>query len=585
MSGTNVPTLVGFSPGQGVIPAAWCNTVIQGGCLLANLRSFAGVANQTVHMIGTIAQNDGGQGTFCWSTNTGTDDGGTTTIVPNGVTTGCWVRLVESANIIAPSSLSIIGNPSIDYSPLGNPDSGGNYNTHSTLVVEGTTTLGNTGREFLVQMGLTATNGAPDTANLGDKVTLYPSIVGTGSPGNIWAINPLVTLSAGSGSYCAQGLEVDINNLSYNAATVGDTFVGGITITGTTSGANICTYGLGIEGQGLTGQWEYGLLITSSNTAAIWDASGSTSTVLSTGTHAYGLDFQGATFTTAGITLASGDANGLVFLPTTGITPIYTYVDVDGNLLLGQNSVNVISCSSMLPLTNNTSFLGDPATAWQAVYSYAFNTISDPSLKTNIAPLADSMLAVVNDLKPVTFEWKQPPSRLVPGTERKLIHDYEMVSRTVDDHEIRDGKAYAITRTVEEKRHLYDEVPVHDENDDPVIGFLPSKLNHLRDVVPQEQKTHRVPRMVERDVPAMVPQPLAGAARTQWGFLAPEVNQAVTRRTGMDFGGVSVSADGLYTLDPMQLLPILTRALQEADAKIEALTTRISQLEQPRASP
>jgi hypothetical protein len=53
----------------------------------------------------------------------------------------------------------------------------------------------------------------------------------------------------------------------------------------------------------------------------------------------------------------------------------------------------------------------------------------------------------------------------------------------------------------------------------------------------------------------------------------------------MDFGGVSVSADGLYTLDPMQLLPILTRALQEADAKIEALTTRISQLEQPRASP
>lgn len=580
MSGTTIPTLTSFVPGQGVISAAWCNTAVQGGCYLANLRAFTGLPNQTVVMIGYTAQNDGGEGIFVWSSSPGTDDGGITTIVPNGVTTGCWVR---QSNLIA-TSLSLIGNPSIAYSPLGNPDSGGNYNTHSTLVVEGTTTLGNTGREFLVQMGLNATNGAPDTASIGDKVALYPSIVGNGAPGDIWAINALVTLSAGSGSYAAQGIEVDVNNYSYDAAAIGDTFVGGITVTGTTSGSNICTYGLAVEGQGTTGQWEYGLLVSNANGAALYDISGSNATVLATGTHAYGIDFQNATFTTAGITLQSGDANGLVMLPTSGATPIYTFCDASGNFIVGQNANDVFVTSSFLPFTNNSLFCGGANNAWEAVYSYAFNTISDPSLKTNIAPvggsmIAGSMLDVVNDLRPVTFQWKQPATRMVPGTERKLVHDFEVVTRTIEDHEVRDGKAYAIKRTIEEKRHLYDDVPVHDGNGAPVMGWLPKKLDHLADVVPREQKTHRVPRMVERDVPAMVPQPVEGAARTQWGFLAPDVKEVIARRTGVDFGGVSVTPEGLHTLDPMQLLPILTRALQEADAKIEALAARVSQLE------
>jgi hypothetical protein len=94
MSGTEVPTLVNFTPGQGVIPAAWLNTVVQGGCYLANLRSFAGLLNQTVQMIGFTAQGDGGQGTFVWSGNPGTDDGGVSCIVPYGNTSGCWLRQV-----------------------------------------------------------------------------------------------------------------------------------------------------------------------------------------------------------------------------------------------------------------------------------------------------------------------------------------------------------------------------------------------------------------------------------------------------------------------------------------------------------
>jgi hypothetical protein len=94
MSGTSVPYLQQFVPGQGVIPAATLNTFVQGGCYLANLRAFTGLPNQNVQMIGFTAINDGGQGTFVWSGNTGTDDGGVTTIVPYGVTQGCWLRQV-----------------------------------------------------------------------------------------------------------------------------------------------------------------------------------------------------------------------------------------------------------------------------------------------------------------------------------------------------------------------------------------------------------------------------------------------------------------------------------------------------------
>ena len=89
-----VPFLSTWSPGQGVVGASWLNTAMQGGAMLADLRAFTGLVNMTVQMIGFSAQGDGGQGTFCWSNNPGTDDGGVTCIVPYGVTQGCWLRQV-----------------------------------------------------------------------------------------------------------------------------------------------------------------------------------------------------------------------------------------------------------------------------------------------------------------------------------------------------------------------------------------------------------------------------------------------------------------------------------------------------------
>jgi hypothetical protein len=94
MSGANVPpNLTVSSNGIGVVPDALLNTFVQGSAVLANLRSFVGLSNMNVWMVGFETPNDGGQGVFYFnSSSTATDDGGVTIIQPNGLTTGRWLR-------------------------------------------------------------------------------------------------------------------------------------------------------------------------------------------------------------------------------------------------------------------------------------------------------------------------------------------------------------------------------------------------------------------------------------------------------------------------------------------------------------
>ena len=47
-----------------------------------------------------------------------------------------------------------------------------------------------------------------------DKVALYTGVDAMPGTGDVWSINPLLTQSAGSGSYNAQGIELDCNNLN-----------------------------------------------------------------------------------------------------------------------------------------------------------------------------------------------------------------------------------------------------------------------------------------------------------------------------------------------------------------------------------
>lgn len=75
----------------------------------AQIKSFAPnptVPNLLVYMEGYSAAGDGGQGFFYWSTTTGTDDSGLTTIVPSGSTAGCWVRIGNSSTAYTPQTVS-----------------------------------------------------------------------------------------------------------------------------------------------------------------------------------------------------------------------------------------------------------------------------------------------------------------------------------------------------------------------------------------------------------------------------------------------------------------------------------------------
>lgn len=45
-----------------------------------------------------------------------------------------------------------------------------------------------------------------------DKVTLYAGMLAENGTGDVWAINPLLTMGPSSGDYNAQGIELDFNN-------------------------------------------------------------------------------------------------------------------------------------------------------------------------------------------------------------------------------------------------------------------------------------------------------------------------------------------------------------------------------------
>lgn len=95
----STPTLTNYVNGLNQVSSDGLNTFFQTCTNMAQLRGFAGNNTAiTVYVRGTTTANDGGQGTFYWNAGTvGTDDNGVTTVVPNGVTTGCWTR--QSVNI------------------------------------------------------------------------------------------------------------------------------------------------------------------------------------------------------------------------------------------------------------------------------------------------------------------------------------------------------------------------------------------------------------------------------------------------------------------------------------------------------
>ena len=110
-----VPTNFVATSGTGAAPitADNFNTLVQTVATVASLRGFTGVSGMEIELQGYSAPNDGGQGQFYWNTTTGTDDGGVTTVVPNGSTSGCWSRLGKNytfSNVPIGSAVALTSN-------------------------------------------------------------------------------------------------------------------------------------------------------------------------------------------------------------------------------------------------------------------------------------------------------------------------------------------------------------------------------------------------------------------------------------------------------------------------------------------
>lgn len=106
------PALTAYSNGINQVSGDNLNTNVFWCTTSAQLRSFnpnPAVQYLTVYMQGYSAPGDGGQGNFYWNTGTGTDDGGLTTIVPNGSTAGYWSRIGNSSTSYTPQTVSNSG--------------------------------------------------------------------------------------------------------------------------------------------------------------------------------------------------------------------------------------------------------------------------------------------------------------------------------------------------------------------------------------------------------------------------------------------------------------------------------------------
>lgn len=116
----------------------------------------------------------------------------------------CGVCPLDAPGAVANFSFAALD---VVCAPTGNSPT-----TWTTLNVQGVTGQDDE-REYMVNLGLVSNRGVNSRPTpYHDKVTLYAAIVAENGTGDVWAMNPLVTQSAGSGDYNAQGIELDFNN-------------------------------------------------------------------------------------------------------------------------------------------------------------------------------------------------------------------------------------------------------------------------------------------------------------------------------------------------------------------------------------
>ncbi len=278
------------------------------------------------------------------------------------------------------SFLNLPNSPSFSVSPTGNPTGGSLLQTFATISGQATTATASN-REFLWNCGLTSTLGAGVANSNGDKVCIYSGVQGNSGTGNIWAGNFLTTQAAGSGSYDATGIEIDLNNfnagrggsdgpagyptvvaqaLSLGGASDSNAYVNTSVVSMVSLGGASGTQPLFAHGLVCSGFYTFNCIVDYANSPtyeAIF------------GAHTYGIDFYQAGLSGGAIRLATNTTGGILGR-NAGNTADTKLLRFDGTnaYLCETNCSGVFDGGSIVPLTTNTLNLGSPTAQWANLY-------------------------------------------------------------------------------------------------------------------------------------------------------------------------------------------------------------------------
>jgi hypothetical protein len=317
----------------------------------------------------------------------------------------CWNNTVGTL-LADCKGFDIPYSPSYQTSPTGNPTGGLIATTYSTGAIQGTTTKASN-REFLLNIGLTSNTGSAAINSNGDKVGLYVGSVGQAGTGDLWATNFLIAQNAGSGSYNAQGIEMDVNN--FNADKGGSDGPSGLP-------AKV-TYALSISGvgdsnnytntaaismisfggaAGMTPLYAHGLISNGFyKFNVLADYSQSPTYAALFGGYNYGVDFKSGVFSKASIRL-SNEFNGGIVTRNMADSADIKLLRADGvNGLICESGCGGLFVGSVLVPSVSGSFdLGAPSAVWKDLFAQTGNF----GTTSNIATITDGgTLAVGGD--------------------------------------------------------------------------------------------------------------------------------------------------------------------------------------------
>lgn len=364
-------------------------------------------------------------------------------------------------------------------SPTASPTGGAVLATFTSLSAQAST-LSNTNREFLANLGLTVNTGQGVANGNGAKNALYVGarcIPGTGghNPGNTRGAQIVVETDSSTGTYTAQGLEIDLINGNPSATVTGiDTTLSviagggiahwmqlsavsgsagcaalGISFAGGATASPITAGGAAILDAGTTGSTV--LQMTGFHNNGIYFQSGAYNygTYYAGGTYAVGINFAGGTYT-QGVAFSGGSYT--YCLDTMGSSVSAAALRVGNNqaisarnaassadqLLLQltpSNQINLgdgaavnVLCGTVFsgvfgPQIDNNTQCGVAGLAWGSVTSHAYVTVSDPSLKTNIQGLPPAT-ALLKTIDPIAYAMRDDASGARKwGFDARQVHE------------------------------------------------------------------------------------------------------------------------------------------------------------------